>query len=999
MKSKAFVFFTFSCTLLAASPSARAQVSFFQPPTYAGNGDVFVADFNGDGKPDLLTADGIMNFGSGDGTFKTSAYVGVAYVHLMADFNGDGKPDLLVEKKVSTFFVMLGNGDGTFQAPTSTAIDVTFSSAAADLNGDGKADVVEGNNGSLYVFISNGDGAFKPGVSYTPGTSESILIADFNGDGSNDVALNTPLQVVVFLGNGDGTLQAPRFSAGIPNASLASLDVVGDFNGDGKTDLVISDEITSNTRPPSREYLLLGTGDGTFLAPTVLFLGQVRVAAADLNRDGKLDLVRAGGLSSDPSAGTVSEIYLGSGNGTFSEPMSFVSNFPSPALRQGGPLSIGDLNLDGELDIASSGGILLGNGDGTFQAIPLATFSLPPSSIAVGDFENNGRSDVAVVTSSQSGVVTSNLHILRNDGSGALSLLYTYPLAHPGLPLVGDLDGDGNLDLVIVENPTGGYSAFLGNGDGSFQSPALYKNGYFWLATLVDLNHDRTLDLAEEAMGGQIGVSLGNGDGTFASTVGYLTWSSTQALVIGDFNGDGTLDIAYPSGMYELNQNYTEIMYGNGDGTFQLPSIPADLNNFGVLAAADFRNLGRADLLGDNSIPSAPIGNQVALSNGDGTFTVLPPLTYRGFPVPDINGDGKVDLFVGNIPAVGPPQCLTAVALGNGDGSFRPLMNFAGTACYPFISSFPIVDMNGDGRPDVVFVWGPGVGVLLNTTASSFELFPSALSPAATTAGTSATSTVVVVPTFGFTETVTLSCAGLPTGSTCAFNPPSVANSSGSSALTIATSSSTALGTYSIQVQGTAGSVVNSAAVSLVIQAPPDFSFGPATGSSKSQTVAAGQAASFSLALSPSASFTGTVNLTCAIAPNVSRGPTCSLPSSVQISGSGSQSVEVSVRTTAPVTTSSLSRVDLPPANRRLLWALILLGTALLCTPRRKRISALAKATVVMIAVELAACGGNSGNSSSSLTTPGTPAGTYTTTITATSGTLSHSTSLNVVVQ
>ena len=98
------------------SLSAQAQVSFFQPPTYAGSGNVFVADFNGDGKTDILTSDGTMNLGNGDGTFKLGTPVSVSsgQVLAVADFNGDGKPDVL-EQGTGTLLVLLGNGDGTFQ--------------------------------------------------------------------------------------------------------------------------------------------------------------------------------------------------------------------------------------------------------------------------------------------------------------------------------------------------------------------------------------------------------------------------------------------------------------------------------------------------------------------------------------------------------------------------------------------------------------------------------------------------------------------------------------------------------------------------------------------------------------------------------------------------------------------------------------------------------------------------------------------------------------------
>jgi FG-GAP-like repeat len=145
---------------------AQPQVSFFQPPTYAGSGNVFVADFNGDGKPDILTSDGTMNLGNGDGTFKTGTAVSGG-VLAVADFNGDGKPDVL-QQGTGTLLVLLGNGDGTFQAPISTNSGANLNPiSAGNLTSNNQAHVVGVFNGSLYVYLSKGDGTFAAGVPYS----------------------------------------------------------------------------------------------------------------------------------------------------------------------------------------------------------------------------------------------------------------------------------------------------------------------------------------------------------------------------------------------------------------------------------------------------------------------------------------------------------------------------------------------------------------------------------------------------------------------------------------------------------------------------------------------------------------------------------------------------------------------------------------------------------------------------------------------------------------
>ena len=368
----------------------------------------------------------------------------------------------------------------------------------------------------------------------------------------------------------------------------------------------------------------------------------------------------------------------------------------------------------------------------------------------------------------------------------------------------------------------------------------------------------------------------------------------------------------------------------------------------------------------------------------------------------DFNGDGKLDLFVTETEAgTGHPEA-SGIQLGNGDGTFGPFLQIPTSGL--LWSSF-YADMNGDGHTDIVFLWDlagsepfrvNGLGVILNTTQTGFELFASALSPSSVTAGNSATTTINALANFGFNTAETLSCSGLPSGAVCAFNPPSIAGGAGKSALTITAGATTAAGTYPIQVTGTAGAVTSSTSLSLIVLAAPDFSFGPTPGSPTSQTITAGQTANFSLDLAPSAGFSGTVNFSCAITPLVNTAPTCNVPPSAQISGTGTQSISTTVSTTASVTTSVLADFRYPPANLRLLWLGAIFVSVSLCTRTRGRISAFSFAIVVVGAISLFACGGSS---SPSHITIGTPAGTYTVTVSASSGNTKHNTTLQVIVQ
>jgi hypothetical protein len=975
MKTKAPALSAFLCILSILSLPLQAQISFFEPPTYAGtgivapgNGYVFVADFNGDGKPDLLTTDGTLNLGKGDGTFTLGANVcGTSGLQVVAvaDFNGDGKPDVLEQDTgmYLTLQVLLGNGDGTFRTAARGTTSGSYSGflAAGDLNGDGRADVVTLvdtiSSSTLFVYLGNGDGTFKSGVSYDLGPTQALTlsIGDFNGDDKADIAVSATGQEMVLLGNGNGTFQTARISAGVSYPDDAA---IGDFNGDGKLDLVVDGAV------------LLGNGDGTFQSVLKAgFAGQM--AVGDFNGDGKLDLVAQ------------TQIFLGNGDGTFSDTghAYLVQSYSNTVIA--------DFNGDGKLDIAAGNVVLLGNGDGTFQGNPLSVgfigIAVEFHGEVVGDFDNNGTKDIAIAS-------LETVFILSNDGSGAPSLTHTYayPAGQCSKIVAADLNGDGNVDLLVfggVVDPIypemydWNYSVLLGNGDGTFQSPILYQQSLgadspeYYSVTVADFNNDGKTDIVINLPSVSLwALLLGNGDGTFAAPI-YLAAAALPPLVNADFNGDGSVDIAGQAGG-------TALLFGNGDGTFRTPVFPPNLQSFYPQFTADLNHDGKPDLIS---------GSQVALGNGDGTFTLLPSVLQNVVAIADLNGDGRPDVLY---QTAGNNMIQTGVMLGNGDGTFGSPSNVFATTDYREVL---VVDMNGDGRPDLVFVpigGSGGVGVLLNTTAPGFELSATALFSTPLTAGNSATSTVTVNPNFGFNKAVALSCAGLPSGTVCAFNPPSIANSSGTSTLTVSTSLGTAAGAYPVKVQGSSGSIVNSATLSLIVTAAPDFTIGDG-GSGTSHTISAGQTASFSLAFTPTGSFTGTVNLTCAVTPVVSPAPTCTLPSSVQTSDNAVQSVTVTVATTGSTTAAAVSNDDLLSLTKPLAWGLVMLGSVCLVLRSRERQIVIAAPIMVLALMSWVACG----SSPSTNTRYGTPAGTYRVTVTASSGGLNHTLTLTVVVR
>ena len=298
---------------------------------------VALGDFNGDGKVDLAVANAnqygadvgnvSILLGNGDGTFQAAVkqFAG-AYPYSVAvgDFNGDGKADLAVANRSSgpndgNVSVLLGNGDGTFQAAVNQMIPGADPVAVAvgDFNRDGKADLAVANDGvggGVSVLLGNGDGTLQAAVPYVTGSSGSLAVAvsDFNGDGRTDLVVSNPFDpyVSVLLGNGDGTFQAAANQM-IPGGYHPFAVAVGDFNADGKPDLAITNNGT-NITDNGFVSVLLGNSNGTFQTGVNLTAGAhpIAVAVGDFNGDGKDDLAVANyGTNDGTGYGNASVAY------------------------------------------------------------------------------------------------------------------------------------------------------------------------------------------------------------------------------------------------------------------------------------------------------------------------------------------------------------------------------------------------------------------------------------------------------------------------------------------------------------------------------------------------------------------------------------------------------------------------------------------------------------------------------------------------------------------
>jgi FG-GAP-like repeat/Abnormal spindle-like microcephaly-assoc'd, ASPM-SPD-2-Hydin len=1080
-----------SAVLLAQSaPSPATQYFFNQAsfPTGQVPYGVAIADMNGDGRADLVIANSngpsvSILLGQTDGTFasKTDFPLQDPPLALVTgDFNGDGKIDVAVTG-ASGVAVLLGNGDGTMRAPVVyPSTNSPSFLAAADFNHDGKLDLVFagscGNTcGFVSVLLGNGDGTFQAGADVSAGgVPSAFAVSDLNGDGVPDLAIanmafNSPTEgtggiVSILLSNGDGTFKAAvNYPSGANIAGIA----IGDVTGDKLPDLIVTHFFGATVA------IQKGNGDGTFQPEQQLStdttLGSAYLQLLDLNKDGKLDLVMSS-VFNDGAA-----VLMGNGDGTFQTAVVYQTG-DQPYF-----FTTADVNGDGNTDLAvvdSYGNyvtILLGNGDGTFSPRKdlLNNSSSGVTSAVVGDFNGDGTPDIVAL--SQSG-----LTVFLGKGNGAFQPPLSISLSQPGTfyqLAAGDFNRDGHLDLIID-----GTTFLPGKGDGTFGTPVQVNSDYNLRSFVVgDFNGDGNLDLLDVGNGflesQPLQLLLGNGDGTFQSPKRFWNLTSIPDKVVAvDLNNDGKLDLALT-----LVSNGVAILLGDGSGSFAPPITYTTDNLANGLTTADLRGNGVVDLI------ATGLQIDVFLGKGDGTFSTPVDYPISGFPqqvaTGDFNGDGKLDIAVTG-DAIGPGYL--GILFGNGDGIFQSPLLFTDYAAIG--APLVVTDLNGDRIDDVLVAAGSGslfLSTPMATVSPSLLNFGSvptgampslpititnsgngllnisgaiasvpfsipgsvcsgtlsrlknceipvtfnastpgmqnsqvaiqenalnsnpivlvtgvAVNPSLTFSPASLTFSNQAVNSSSAVQTVTLtntSTVAITINSVTASGPFAVTSQCGASIAAAATCpitvifTPTALGQQTGSLTISDNAIGNPQNIALAGSGVAALSISVQTGGSTSATVTNGSAATYALMLVPGSGFSGTASLACSGAPV---NATCTItPSSLALSAGGSGNFVVTVTTSQQVAMSQVrSHLELAGGG-------LLIGTFMLpFFAKRSRLPiALTMMSALILTVSITGCSG--GSSTKTPSTPSVVPGTYQLVVAATAGNANATQTLTLIVE
>jgi hypothetical protein len=700
-----------------------------------------IGDLNQDGIPDVVYGDqsttGVL-FGKGDGTFVqfpttlTFDSYGFGTAFVVADFNGDGWPDVLaIEGSGRTIADSLTQPTETATASATVSI-ASGGSHLVDASYPGDANYGAGTSGTVSLW-----GA-------PPATTTTLAVTS-GGAHVTSVSADSVVVLTATVMTGASPVTAGQVSFCDASATrCADLHLLGTVH--------LTSSGTAQFKfvpgPGTHSYKAMFVEDGYGLssssAVSTLSVGNEPVVYSDTTTittggypgDYSLTATVVGYGGSAPPTGSVSFLDTSFANkslgaaplGTSTAGLGWLTS-QTPGLTNTPVSGVpGDFNGDGIPDLAllwsanAYGGpysvtFLFGKGDSTFTTGPtlqLTGVQSNPTMIA-GDFNGDGKTDLAVL--SGNGYSSSYLTTLLGNGDGTFGAPLTMTVFNQGAGggngssqsmVAADFNGDGKLDLAVVGQyvSPGGVAILLGNGDGTFTTAAanIAPGGDFGVIATGDFNRDGIPDLVvagtyDSPVGNT--VFLGKGDGTFTAVAMPPAANSVfQSIVVGDFNGDGKTDLAFG------DNSAVAVFLSNGDGTFYAAAGSPFYNSGLSLVAGDFNHDGKLDLAaigGTNYNNSYQI--DLYLGAGDGTFTptTTPPITTQSFYSPfaivaaDFNGDGVPDLAAltniantASILITEPTQVATATLSGVapvGVGTHNVEASYPGNTNYPAVIS------------------------------------------------------------------------------------------------------------------------------------------------------------------------------------------------------------------------------------------------------------------------------------------------------------------------